>query len=180
MTNIKHLSSTAEFAHDMLMKAYLNSEDMKGLSPKRQAVRMAKVFEANDLVFGAFPDLPDLAKPCGADFAEIKGGAEVLLRMQAEGETSFHMTAFMCNDRAEAELFAQIYAWRQREIDTQGRASDEIKRFWERMTPQGRIESAQEGGLGATAEQWAALMDDLKGAARLLDQVRRNMRFAAE
>ncbi|MCJ2009496.1 hypothetical protein [Methylobacterium sp. J-092] len=176
MTDIKHLSSTEQFAHDMLIKAMLNHEDMNGLTPKRQAVRMAKIFEANDLVFGAFPDLPDLTKPRGVDFAEIKGGVDVLLRMQAEGKTSFHMTAFIVDDRAEAETFAQIYEWRQREIETRGRASDEIKRFWERMTPEGRIQS----GRGATVKEWAQLMDDMKGAAELLDQVKRNMRFAAE
>lgn len=167
------LRGTDNFPQDMLLAGCRNHEALDGLSTAKQGVGMAKIFADNDIVFGAFPDM---SKPRGVDFAIIKGSTEAVLAKPDVATRGVMMTAFIVDDREEAETFAQIYAWRQREVAAQGKASDEIRRFWERMTPKGRIESAR----GATVREWAELMDDMKGAASLIDQVMRKMRSAAE
>lgn len=171
MSKHKQIESQEQFAHDMLMKAWLNAEDMEGLTPKKQGVRMGKIFDSNDVVFAAFPDM---SQPRGSDFAIIKGSTEELLEKPDLATRGVMMTAFMVNDRREAETFAQIYNCRRIDIRSRGRVSDEIKRFWEHMTPAGRIQA----GPGTTVKEWAELVDDLRGAADLMDRVRRNMQAA--
>lgn len=170
-SKVKKHRGTDNFEQDMLFAVVRNFEGMKGLSPEGQGVAMSTIFDANDVVFAAFPDM---SKPHGSDFAIIKGSTEEILKKPGLAARGIMMTAFAVDHRAEAELFQAIYEWRQREIDSQGKASEEMERFWACMTPAGRIKA----GPGATAKEWAALMEDIAGAASLLDKVMRNMRSA--
>lgn len=166
---VKGHRGTDNFEQDMLLAVVRNFEGMKGLTPDGQGVAMSMVFDAHNVVFASFPDM---SKPLGSGFAVIKGSAEEILKKPGLAEKGVLMTAFAVDNSAEAELFREIYEWRQREIDSQGEASEEMQRFWACMTPAGRIKA----GPGATAKEWAELMDVISGAASLLEKVMRNMR----
>lgn len=165
---LKQVESRPQFIQDMLMEAMRHHAALDPEPIKTQAEWMGEVFDDHDIVYGLYPDM---TQPAGTAMTEISGGPEVLLAKAAAGEVGCFLTAFIVNDKEEAEMFAEIASLRKREIEHDGSMSEFTQMFWEKMTPGGRILNGNK-----TVREWREFVSEVNEAAKLLERYDRNDR----